>query len=135
MIEKIEAALSIENGASAQAIDIAGAEKLGTSNNTQENPQHPAADDDHDRGCVLQFEIDRKRWRATHENDRVGKYATPESPMDRVRYIAQTAINDVIRNGGTFVFVATADKITMVQRPEAANLGEAEQKPEGAPNV
>src|SRR3989304_3923792 len=70
--------------------------------------------------AVLQFEIDRKRWKATAAND-FAKHTSnsDEGPVARLKYIARTAINDVIRNGGTFVLVAGPDKITMVQRTDA----------------
>jgi hypothetical protein len=73
--------------------------------------------------AILQFEIDRKRWNGVAEND-FSKHAnyTDEGPAARLKYIARTAINDTIRNGGTFVLVASADKITMIQRPDAEEL-------------
>jgi hypothetical protein len=76
-----------------------------------------------DRGAVLQFEIDRKRWLSVAGVDIASKYSD-EKQFDRLHYIARTAISDTIRNGGTFVLVASADKITMVQRPDAEDFDE-----------
>ena len=70
-----------------------------------------------DRGAVLQFEIDRKRFTgvagANYSANTCG-----ERPMDRVYHLARTAASDTIMNGGTFVLVVTPDKITMIQRPD-----------------
>ena len=75
--------------------------------------------------AVLQFEIDRKRWLDVNTSDFVNVAPhTDETALMRMRLIARTAINDVIRNGGTFVFVATKDKITMVQRADAEAFDE-----------
>lgn len=71
-----------------------------------------------ERGAVLQLEIDRARWLGVASADIAGKYSD-EKQIDRLHYIARTAISDTIRNGGTFVLVASPDKITMVQRPDA----------------
>lgn len=75
------------------------------------------------RGAVLQFEIDRIRWNGVADND-FAKHVSysDEGPVARLKYIARTAINDTIRNGGTFVLVASKDKITMVQRPDAEEI-------------
>lgn len=71
-------------------------------------------------GAVLQFEIDRKRWAETDTVHRSGGYA--DTPDRRLETIAKLAVGDTLRSGGTFVLVVTADKITMVQRPEAEEL-------------
>lgn len=71
--------------------------------------------------AVLRFEIDRKRWLGTNEKDLAGRFSG-ETQNDRLHYIARTAISDTIRNGGTFVLVATPDKITMVQRSDCEDL-------------
>lgn len=78
-----------------------------------------------DRGAVLQFEIDRKRWLGTSEKDIASKIG--ESQSERLHFIARTAISDTIRNGGTFVLVASTDKITMVQRKDAEDFEEPAQ--------
>lgn len=62
-------------------------------------------------GAVLQFEIDRRRW-----NRLSIPGETSEGALSR---LASGAAIDTIKHGGTFVLVATPDKITMVQRPEA----------------
>lgn len=72
--------------------------------------------------AVLQFEIDRTRWLNPNAADLVSKGG--ETPMERLRYLASTAMRDTIRNGGTFVLVATEDKITMVQRADAETFEE-----------
>lgn len=71
--------------------------------------------------AILQFEIDRKR---------VGSYPDDPNSMStykgidyRVWSIIQSAASDTYQNGGTFVLVATADKITVVQRPDAEEIG------------
>lgn len=70
-------------------------------------------------GAVLQFEIDRKRWAETSSFNTA---AYGEKPYDRLYAMAKTAVCDTIHMGGTFVLVATPDKITMVQRPDAEDL-------------
>jgi len=74
------------------------------------------------RGAVLQFEIDRKRWN-DDASFNVAKYSS-ETPYDRLYAMAKTAVCDTIFKGGTFVLVATDDKITMVQRPDAEDMPE-----------
>lgn len=74
-----------------------------------------------DRVAVLQFEIDRERWLGVDERDIAARY-NDEKQLMRLHYIARTAISDTIRNGGTFVLVASAEKITMVQRADAEDL-------------
>lgn len=74
-----------------------------------------------DHVAVLQFEIDRKRWLNVATVD-VAQAYTSEKQSDRLHYIARTAISDTIRNGGTFVLVADADKITMVQRSDVEKI-------------
>lgn len=74
-----------------------------------------------DRGAVLQFEIDRRRWLGTNPHDMAGKYSSETMP-ERLEYIARTAISDTLRHGGTFVMVVADDKITMVQRPDAEQI-------------
>jgi hypothetical protein len=71
-------------------------------------------------GAVLQFEIDRKRWAATKDTSFNGPF--DDTPSKRLFNIAKTAAADTINNGGTFVLVVTADKITMVQRFEAEDI-------------
>lgn len=71
------------------------------------------------RGAVLQLELDRKR---------LGKY--PDSPHYgehnkgpwKWRGLLHQAVDDVLANGGTLVLVATPDKVTVVQRPDAEDL-------------
>ena len=50
-----------------------------------------------------------------------GKFSG-ETPMERFYFMARTAVADVVRNGGTFVLVASETKLTMVQRPEAEDF-------------
>lgn len=69
------------------------------------------------RGAVLQFEIDRKRWQNA---SMIG--VSDETPDRRLRHILLTAMMDTIKNGGTFVVVASPDAVTVVQRPDAADL-------------
>ena len=70
-------------------------------------------------GCaVFQFEIDRVRWLGTAKGD-ISSEITFETMNDRLHHIARTAIADTITNGGTFVFVVSPKKITMVQRTDA----------------
>lgn len=74
-----------------------------------------------DRGAVLQIEIDRKRWSSIASRD-YSANTCGEQPHERVFHLAKTAAADTIRNGGTFVLVVSADKITMVQRPDSDEL-------------
>lgn len=69
------------------------------------------------RGAVLQFEIDRKRV-AAYPDD-VNSYGENNRAAWRWRGIAHQALNDTLANGGTFVVVASPDKVTIVQRPDA----------------
>jgi hypothetical protein len=72
--------------------------------------------------AVLQFEIDHKRWHGVVDKDIESQIG--ETQRERLLYIAHTAINDTIRNGGTFVLVAGPEKITMVQRTDAETFDE-----------
>ena len=67
--------------------------------------------------AVLQFEIDRGRWGAT-EGTSFQPFAFGEKPSNRLFNMARTAVCDTILNGGTFVLVATPEKITMIQRTD-----------------
>lgn len=70
-------------------------------------------------GTVLQFEISRIWWEKLHV---VTAGYSSENALNRLYTIAMSAACDVILNGGTFVLVASKDKITMVQRPDAEKL-------------
>ena len=78
-----------------------------------------AAEEEPPRGAVLQFEIDRTRW-SNKESFNATAYG--ETPYQRLYAMAKTAVCDTIHKGGTFVLVATPDKITMVQRPDAEEI-------------
>ena len=69
--------------------------------------------------AVLQFEIDTKRFTETKTFNATN---FGETPWQRLYAIAKTAACDTLENGGTFVLVVTAEKITMVQRSEAEQL-------------
>lgn len=73
------------------------------------------------RGAVMQFEIDRKRVAKFPEDEEaiIGKYGKAGW---RWRGLLHQAVNDVLANGGTLVIVATPDKVTVVQRPDAEEL-------------
>lgn len=71
------------------------------------------------RGAVLQFEIDRTRWVESTPAFN-GEYG--DNPMKRLRFMVKTAVCDTVNNGGTFVLVVTADKVTMIQRPDAEEI-------------
>lgn len=75
---------------------------------------------DNARGAIIQFEIDRKRF-GNKDTFQQGNSST-ETPEGRLYGMAKTAACDTIYRGGTFVLVVTADKITMVQRPDAEDL-------------
>lgn len=79
-----------------------------------------------DRGAVLQIEIDRNRWDSIAGRD-YSANTCGEQPHERIYHLAKTAAADTIRNGGTFVLVVTAEKITMVQRPDAEDLDASSQ--------
>lgn len=72
---------------------------------------------------MLQFEISREWWNKLHITQ-TGGYSS-ENALGRLYTIASSAACDVIKNGGTFVLVAGKDKITMVQRPDADEIGES----------
>lgn len=74
-----------------------------------------------DRGAVLQIEIDRKRWCGVADRD-YSANTVGEKAHERLVHLAKTAAADTIRNGGTFVLVVSADKVTMVQRPDAEDI-------------
>lgn len=72
-----------------------------------------------DRGAVMQFEFDRARIRAMkRETSRV----TNETVNIHVHDVIRGALQDVLDNGGTLVLVATENKVTIVQRPDAEDL-------------
>lgn len=75
-----------------------------------------------DRGAVLQFEFDRKRVAAMSKTAWHHEHVTAKLTAHD---ILRAALQDVIDNGGTLVVVATPEKITIVQRPDAADLEEA----------
>lgn len=72
------------------------------------------------RGAVLQFEISREWWNKLHLTQLV---SSQENALQRLYSMASSAACDVIRNGGTFVLVVSEKKITMVQRPDAEEIG------------
>jgi hypothetical protein len=74
--------------------------------------------------AVLQFEIDRERWLGVDARDIASNSVISDQQIDRLHYIARTAISDTIRNGGTFVLVASKKKITMVQRADVDEVDE-----------
>lgn len=69
--------------------------------------------------AVLQFEIDRKRVDG-YERDSVSSEGSAKWKYQR---LLRHALDDTLRNGGTFVLVVSKDKITAVQRPEAEEIG------------
>jgi hypothetical protein len=71
--------------------------------------------------ALLQFEIDKNRLE--------GFQQFPDSQFNGVRtpgqfifLLAKTALLDTFDNGGTFVMVVSAKKITIVQRADAEDL-------------
>jgi hypothetical protein len=76
-----------------------------------------------ERGAVLQLEIDRKRWGETAMYGGLQTTGLNKETADmRLKNLLLSTIMDTVTNGGTFVLVATADKITLVQRPDAEEL-------------
>ena len=76
-----------------------------------------------DRGTVMQFEFDRDRVR---EMKRTVSFGTGTvSVNEGVHLVIRGALQDVLDHGGTLVVVADTKKVTVVQRPEAEELGEA----------
>lgn len=73
------------------------------------------------RGAVIQFEIDRKRWNST-AGTTFQQSTFGETAAGRLYAVARTAVTDTLSHGGTFVLVATPDKVTMVQRPDAEEI-------------
>jgi hypothetical protein len=75
--------------------------------------------------ALLQFEVDKKRLNDfAHVSDSDGQ----RTPSQHVLMLARLVLRDTFENGGTFVVVVSADKITMVQRAEAEDL--PEKKPD-----
>lgn len=70
--------------------------------------------------ALLQFEIDRKRWKGTAES--FSGMNSSDGPMQRLYHMAKTAACDTLYRGGTFVLVVTDDKVTMVQRDDTEDL-------------
>lgn len=62
--------------------------------------------------AVMQFEIDRERL------SRYGDPVTAYSARQVLHRLIRAAMVDTYDNGGTFVLVVTADKITVVQRAD-----------------
>lgn len=77
---------------------------------------------DKTRGAVLQFEIDRERWKDSAPSFFSENEFTTKNPIDRIYAMAKTAVCDTIHRGGTFVLVASPSKITMIQRPDAEEI-------------
>ena len=66
--------------------------------------------------ALLQFEVDKSR---------MIKYANIDghrTPAQYVFKLATTALLDTFDNGGTFVMVVSKEKITIVQRSDAADM-------------
>jgi len=73
-----------------------------------------------DRAAVIQFEFDRKRIRAMSRTTPANY--SPTGANYQSHEIIRDALQDVFDNGGTLVVVVSAEKITVVQRPEAEDL-------------
>ncbi len=73
--------------------------------------------------ALLQFEIDRARWR-TADNVSFMKRS------DVLDELVLSVARDVIRRGGTMVLVSSPSTITVVQRDSAETLS---TKPDAAP--
>lgn len=72
-----------------------------------------------DKIAVFQFECDRKRWQS---GPFVPAFSIGENSLMRLKAMAQTAAIDTLLNGGTFVMVVTATKVTMIQRADAEEI-------------
>jgi len=73
------------------------------------------------RHAIMQFEIDRRRG-ANYPRSSSDASGSPEWKW---KMLAQAALSDTLRNGGTFVVVATDAKVTIIQRDTAEELGES----------
>ena len=74
-----------------------------------------------DRGAVLQFEFDRRRIVAM--SSKTTRYKE-ETVNIHAHDVIRGALQDVFDNGGTLVVVVSDKKITVVQRPDAADIGD-----------
>ena len=77
------------------------------------------ADQPAPRGAVLQFEIDRQRVGSYPVDSTIGH--EHRAPW-KWRSLIHQALNDIFENGGTLVVVASKEKITAIQRPDAEEL-------------
>jgi hypothetical protein len=68
----------------------------------------------------LQFEIDRQRVGGYPKGD--GLTADEQRAAWKWKALAHQALADTFDNGGTFVVVASKEKVTIVQRPDAEEL-------------
>ena len=71
--------------------------------------------------ALLQFEIDKSRM-ITYARIPDSQYDGHRTPAQYVFKLATTALLDTFDNGGTFVMVVSKEKITIVQRSDAADM-------------
>ena len=76
------------------------------------------ADDKKRRGAVMQIEFDRQRVGRMSHKFEYNRYTVP----DALWHVALGCVEDVMQNGGTFVLVASNEKFTLVQRPDAEDI-------------
>lgn len=70
------------------------------------------------RGSVMQMEFDRARVGTMEYKFGFDKYSTGNA----LWHVANGCLVDVMKNGGTLVIVVSAEKMTLVQRPDAEPL-------------
>mgnify|MGYP003440689703 CR=1 FL=1 len=75
--------------------------------------------------ALLQFEIDVAKLNSGYPKDEA-LFDPHKGMRARISSIARSALVDTLQNGGTFVVVVSATKITMVQRVEADEIEDAD---------
>lgn len=78
--------------------------------------------------AILQFEVDRKRLRKMEAKNALSAAGVAYTVTAESAALAtiRAALDDTIVSGGTFVLVATDDKLTVVQRPKGDDPFEAQ---------
>lgn len=73
---------------------------------------------------TLQFEVDRKVLDRYSDTQLFTKAYGAATAAQSAKQVILSAMWDTVDHGGTFVLVVSPETVTVVQRPDAANLEE-----------